>query len=316
MLLVGVVVSMIHMVSATLYVMTCQNGTDLGVCIIDNWQVKIQKQQNDFVNGSYSFVDGNDNDWALNISGTVSHLKPDTDYKDGRLAGSYFRNGSDAQSMIDMAYGYCTSWCAKNVTYQDIFPCIGSPNGVNASICGISEDEFKAYNPNGASCCTKPYYGPKKDGTCHTAVVSEGDTCASIASWYGVTVSNITQWNNGNTTCKIGDTICVSDGKSPQQKTCNNINNNTKIGVIDTVTGTTGAFLELTGYIYDGKNHTCTSNDGRYVNCDDLSFDLQGTKVVNNKTSCQYCVNVTQKNIECKDYCNEYVLTKINCSNQ
>lgn len=309
-----VLVCMIQYVSATLYIMTCQNGTNLGVCVIDNWQVKIDIQQNNFTNGSYSFIDGKD--WGMNISGLVWHLSPNKDYKDGRLEGSYFIDNS-SQPMIDMAYGYCTAYCQNNVTYQDIFPCIGSPNdpSVNATVCGISESEFTAYNPNfpnGPSCCTKPYYGAKIDGTCHTYAVSANDTCTSIASWYGISTTNITQWNNG--TCgKTGDTICVSQGSLPKQSMCNSISNGTAMGVIDMVTGTTGVFLNLTGYIYDGKNHTCTSTDGRYVTCDNLMFDLKGNSVIDQKQNCQYCVTVSEKSVACKNYCNEYQLTKINC---
>jgi hypothetical protein len=301
--------------------MTCQKGTNLGVCVIDNWEIKIQKQQNNFVNGSYAFVDGKD--WNITITGLEWHFNHDTDYKDGRLGGSYFKGGSDSQQMIDWSYDYCTRWCNDKVEYQDIFPCVGGP--YDSSIkeeeyikgCNISMGEFKAYNPsfsNGPVCCTKPYYGAKKDGTCHTHTMSDGETCKDIGSWYGITEDDIKQWNGG---CgKVGDNICVSQGKIPQQNyRCNGINNGTRMGTLEVTTGTTGMFLDLSGYLYDGKNHTCNSTDGRYVNCDNLGYDLMnGNTVIDSEEGCHHCVSTEKEDIPCKDYCKKYTVNKKSCA--
>ncbi|PGG99158.1 hypothetical protein GX51_06417 [Blastomyces parvus] len=63
---------------------------------------------------------------------------------------------------------------------------------------------------------------PNEDGTCATHLVQNGDTCDIVAKQYGVTVSEVEEWNNHRTWawigCKdmfVGNNICVSKGRVP-----------------------------------------------------------------------------------------------------
>lgn len=79
-----------------------------------------------------------------------------------------------------------------------------------AKKCGISSADFTKYNPK-ANLCSKlavdqhvccssgtlPNYAPKpqSNGVCFTRMVKAGDTCADIAEFYDLTVTQIENWN-------------------------------------------------------------------------------------------------------------------------
>jgi len=107
--------------------------------------------------------------------------------------------------------------------------------------CGISTTDFEKFNPKpnlcqglqpgNYVCCSAgdPYEEPKPDppkpnpdGTCATHLISNGDTCDSLATQYGITVANIENWNKGKTwawtKCErmlVGYNMCVSSGLAP-----------------------------------------------------------------------------------------------------
>ncbi|KAJ5517072.1 hypothetical protein N7527_008632 [Penicillium freii] len=62
---------------------------------------------------------------------------------------------------------------------------------------------------------------PGGDGICHTYIIQEHDTCASLAERYKVTTSNIETWNVGSwgwpgcARLKQGDFACLSSGALP-----------------------------------------------------------------------------------------------------
>ena len=59
------------------------------------------------------------------------------------------------------------------------------------------------------------------DGICHAYTLQAGETCAALATRYGITTANIETWNTGAwgwTGCdkvKQGDFICLSSGNHP-----------------------------------------------------------------------------------------------------
>ncbi|KAK3986114.1 hypothetical protein QBC44DRAFT_373421 [Cladorrhinum sp. PSN332] len=105
----------------------------------------------------------------------------------------------------------------------------------------LSVGDFERFNPKpnlcatlmpgDAICCSegsppeepqvqKPV--PGEDGTCATHLIENGDSCASLATLYGVTVDEIEDWNKNKTwawtECKdmlVGYNLCVSDGSAP-----------------------------------------------------------------------------------------------------
>jgi hypothetical protein len=114
----------------------------------------------------------------------------------------------------------------------------GDGCSILASRCGISGADFTKYNPASTfcsslkvgdyACCsagdryTKPKPvapSPNADGTCATHLIVDKDTCAALATKYGITVDNIEKWNKGKTwawtACKdmlLGYNLCISDG--------------------------------------------------------------------------------------------------------
>lgn len=110
-----------------------------------------------------------------------------------------------------------------------------------ASKCGIKGADFTQYNPkadlcstlqpNDYVCCSAgdPYTPPKPpapspnaDGTCASYIIKNGDTCASIALKYGLTVEDIEGFNGGKTwawtDCKnilVEYNMCLSKGSPP-----------------------------------------------------------------------------------------------------
>ncbi|KAM0463941.1 hypothetical protein ACHAO4_000666 [Trichoderma viride] len=105
--------------------------------------------------------------------------------------------------------------------------------GSLAKKCGISGANFTKYNPKKNLCSTLavkqhvccssdtlPSYAPKpqSDGVCATYLVKKGDTCADLAAFYTVTVTQIENWNKktwGWMGCKDLQAkmkICLSSG--------------------------------------------------------------------------------------------------------
>lgn len=104
--------------------------------------------------------------------------------------------------------------------------------------CGISGTDFSKYNSNPNLCATlmpgdyvccssgQPYTAPKPepnaDGTCATHLIQNGDTCATLAKQYGVTIADLEKWNKRHTwawtECKdmlLGYNMCLSSGSAP-----------------------------------------------------------------------------------------------------
>lgn len=119
---------------------------------------------------------------------------------------------------------------------------VESGNGCDAlaTRCGISSTDFRKYNPKSdlcsptglfpgdfVCCSAGDRYVPPKpsanaDGSCKSHDVASGDTCASIAKTYGITVDDIESWNKGKTwawtECRgmqFGYNLCVSPGTPP-----------------------------------------------------------------------------------------------------
>lgn len=109
----------------------------------------------------------------------------------------------------------------------------GDSCGSLAKKCGISGANFTKYNPKKNLCSTLavkqhvccssgtlPNYAPKpqSDGVCATYLVKKGDTCADLAAFYTVTVTQIENWNKktwGWMGCKDLQAkmkICLSSG--------------------------------------------------------------------------------------------------------
>ena len=117
----------------------------------------------------------------------------------------------------------------------------GDSCGRLTSRCGITSQDFLKYNPKPNLCSTlmpgdyvccsagDPYTKPKPeapkpnaDGTCATHLIAGGDTCASLAIKYGVTVADLEKWNKAKTWAwtkckgmKLGYNMCISDGSAP-----------------------------------------------------------------------------------------------------
>ncbi|KAK1244939.1 hypothetical protein MKX08_004568 [Trichoderma sp. CBMAI-0020] len=109
----------------------------------------------------------------------------------------------------------------------------GDSCGSLAKKCGISGTNFTKYNPKKNLCSTLavkqhvccssgtlPNYAPKpqSDGVCATYLVKKGDTCADLAAFYTVTITQIENWNKktwGWMGCKDLQAkmkICLSSG--------------------------------------------------------------------------------------------------------
>lgn len=105
-----------------------------------------------------------------------------------------------------------------------------------ATECGITAAEFTEYNPSSTLCSTLtagqhvccspgslPDYPPQPaaDGYCYEHLVQNGDTCASIAANYSITVADIEKYNTdtwgwmGCTDLLAGYLICLSSGYPP-----------------------------------------------------------------------------------------------------
>jgi len=109
-----------------------------------------------------------------------------------------------------------------------------------ASVCGVSPDDFTKFNSFRKDMCATLREGdivccsagdpppkpepPKKnaDGTCASHLIAKGDTCASLATKFGVTDKDLEKWNAGKTWAWTdcpgmmeGYTMCISDGLPP-----------------------------------------------------------------------------------------------------
>jgi hypothetical protein len=106
-----------------------------------------------------------------------------------------------------------------------------------AQKCGISQTQFRNYNPSGAACgptsfqpgeyvCCSPGTlpdlspQPNADGSCATYTVQSGDNCAAIAASNDITTDQLNEFNantwgwTGCTPLGLG-TICLSTGTPP-----------------------------------------------------------------------------------------------------
>lgn len=110
-----------------------------------------------------------------------------------------------------------------------------------AAKCGIRGSDFTTFNPKPNLCSTvqvgdyvccsagDPYTPPKPDppaqipdGTCASYLIQNTDTCAGLATQYGLTVDQIELYNKGKTwgwiqcsSMLAGYNMCLSPGASP-----------------------------------------------------------------------------------------------------
>jgi chitinase len=112
-----------------------------------------------------------------------------------------------------------------------------------ASECGITATELYTYNPSSTLCstlavgqwicCTSgsaPDYAPSPDAddNCYSYTVETGDTCATLAATYTITVDDIESWNNGTwgwmgcDDLLANENICLSSGWPPMPAVISN----------------------------------------------------------------------------------------------
>ncbi|KAL4756852.1 LysM peptidoglycan-binding domain-containing protein [Aspergillus foveolatus] len=104
-----------------------------------------------------------------------------------------------------------------------------------AERCGISGADFTKYNPDKRPCSSLPWPAclflfwrpprlhPKRDddGSCATTIVSDGQSCATVAAANSLTNDDIEDFNKGTwgwNGCKnilAGSVICISEGTPP-----------------------------------------------------------------------------------------------------
>lgn len=91
------------------------------------------------------------------------------------------------------------------------------------TLVGVSlahEDTLHTFNSRIVARQSAPV--KNSDGSCASYTIQSGDYCGAIATRYGLTVTQITNFNNGTTwgwsgcsNLQIGQVICLSTGTAP-----------------------------------------------------------------------------------------------------
>ena len=137
----------------------------------------------------------------------------------GRLPDRNLRIYIDTTGDLSAVQNIALEWSIGKCAIKGNIQSVGTITGVKV-LDIVTNSTLNATFPISRIMRKAP--NPDPDGTCATHLIMDMDTCDNLAKQYGVTVTDIENWNKGKTwawtECKdmlVGYNMCVSDGSAP-----------------------------------------------------------------------------------------------------